>query len=84
MLYCVRALRIPLEKVNIGGGALALGHPLGCSGNRLVVTMMYHLRRCNLQYGVVSLCVGTGMGAAAVLENPHYDSTRNRPLISRL
>lgn len=73
-IYCIRHLGIPSEKVNISGGAIALGHPLGCSGARLVVTLIHNLQRLNLRYGVVSLCIGTGMGAAAVIENPSYVS----------
>jgi Thiolase, C-terminal domain len=64
---------IPAHKVNPLGGAIALGHPLGCSGARLAVTLCHHLRRTGKRYGVVSLCIGTGMGAAAVFENPAYD-----------
>jgi acetyl-CoA acetyltransferase len=74
-LYCIRALGIPDAKVNPLGGAIALGHPLGATGTRQVVTMMHHLRRTGQRYGVVSMCVGTGMGAAAVFENPDYTTT---------
>ena len=58
--------------MNPNGGALALGHPLGCSGNRLVVTCANYMKRKGLRYGIVSLCVGTGMGAAALIENPAF------------
>lgn len=51
------------------GGAIALGHPLGCTGARQIATMLPELRRRHARYGVVSMCVGTGMGAAAVIEN---------------
>jgi len=68
-LYCLEELSIPLEKVNVNGGAIALGHPLGCTGARLTTTLLHEMRRCNVRYGVVSMCVGTGMGAAAVFEN---------------
>jgi acetyl-CoA acyltransferase 1 len=71
-LYCARHLGIPLDKLNPLGGAIALGHPLGCTGNRQIVTLMHWLRRTKKRYGVVSMCVGTGMGAAAVFENPDY------------
>lgn len=67
--FCVQYLGIPPEKVNPLGGAIALGHPLGCSGVRLVVTLTHHLKRTGKRYGCVSLCVGTGMGAAMVVEN---------------
>uniref|UniRef100_A0A8C9ZWZ7 Acetyl-CoA acyltransferase 1 n=1 Tax=Sander lucioperca TaxID=283035 RepID=A0A8C9ZWZ7_SANLU len=70
-LYCVEKLGIPLEKVNPNGGAIALGHPLGCTGARQVVTLLNELRRRGRRaYGVVSMCIGTGMGAAAVFEYP--------------
>ncbi|XP_040002235.1 3-ketoacyl-CoA thiolase, peroxisomal isoform X1 [Xiphias gladius] len=71
VVYCVEKLGIPPEKVNPNGGAIALGHPLGCTGARQVVTMLNELkRRGRRAYGVVSMCVGTGMGAAAVFEYP--------------
>uniref|UniRef100_A0AAR2JSW0 Acetyl-CoA acyltransferase 1 n=1 Tax=Pygocentrus nattereri TaxID=42514 RepID=A0AAR2JSW0_PYGNA len=70
-LYCVEKLGIPLNKVNPNGGAIALGHPLGCTGARQVVTLLNELkRRRKRAYGVVSMCIGTGMGAAAVFEYP--------------
>ncbi|XP_077426497.1 3-ketoacyl-CoA thiolase, peroxisomal isoform X7 [Vanacampus margaritifer] len=70
-VYCVEKLGIPWEKVNPNGGAIALGHPLGCTGARQIVTLLHHLRRRRARaYGVVSMCVGTGMGAAAVFEYP--------------
>jgi len=64
----VQHLKIPLEKVNPNGGAIALGHPLGCTGARQIGTLLHHLRRNKLRYGVVSMCIGTGMGAAGVFE----------------
>lgn len=70
-VYCVEKLGIPAEKVNPLGGAIALGHPLGCTGARQVVTLLNELkRRGRRAYGVVSMCIGTGMGAAAVFEYP--------------
>lgn len=70
-VYCVEKLNIPLHKVNPNGGAIALGHPLGCTGARQVVTLMHELQRRNKRaFGVVSMCIGTGMGAAAVFEYP--------------
>lgn len=69
-VYCVRALGVPLRKVNPNGGAIALGHPLGCTGARQAGTLLYELKRCGpcARYGVVSMCIRSGMGAAAVLE----------------
>jgi acetyl-CoA acyltransferase 1 len=66
--YCVEKLGIPMEKVNPKGGAIALGHPLGCTGARQMSTLLYQLKRKNQRYGVISMCIGTGMGAAAVFE----------------
>jgi acetyl-CoA acyltransferase len=67
-IYCVRELGLDPAKVNPNGGAIALGHPLGCTGARLTATLLNELRRRNARYGVVSMCVGGGMGAAAVFE----------------
>jgi acetyl-CoA acyltransferase 1 len=70
-VYCVEKLGIPIDKVNPKGGAIAFGHPLGCTGARQVATLLHELkRRKNRSYGVVSMCIGTGMGAAAVIEYP--------------
>ncbi|KAK3799504.1 hypothetical protein RRG08_052689 [Elysia crispata] len=70
-LYCARELGIPLEKLNPKGGAIALGHPLGCTGARQIATLLHELkRRGRRSCGVVSMCIGTGMGAAAVFEYP--------------
>ena len=66
--YCVDKLKIPHAKVNPKGGAIAFGHPLGCTGARQVATLLHELRRTGGQYGVVSMCIGTGMGAAAVFQ----------------
>lgn len=65
----VERLKIPLEKLNPKGGAIALGHPLGCTGTRQVATLLPELKRQGKRLGVVSMCIGTGMGAAAVIEN---------------
>merc|ERR1719238_2519195 len=67
-VYCVRKLGIDMKKVNPLGGAIALGHPLGCTGARQVATLMHELRRTDKKLGVVSMCIGTGMGAAALFE----------------
>lgn len=67
-LYCVRELGIDMEKVNVNGGAIALGHPLGCTGTKLTVTLLNELARRQGKYGIVSMCIGGGMGAAAVFE----------------
>ncbi len=67
-LAVVRKLEINPELVNVNGGAIALGHPLGCSGAKLSVQMFSELRRRNKKYGVVTMCIGTGHGAAGVFE----------------
>lgn len=67
-LYCIRELGLDVNKVNVNGGAIALGHPLGCTGAKLTVTLMHELVRRNGRYGIVSMCIGGGMGAAAVFE----------------
>jgi len=66
--YCADVLKIPTEKINPKGGAIALGHPLGATGARQIATLMPELKRKNKRYGVVSMCIGTGMGAACVIE----------------
>jgi acetyl-CoA acyltransferase len=67
-LYCVRELNIDMEKVNINGGAIALGHPLGCTGAKLCATLMANMKSKGVKYGVESMCIGGGMGAAALFE----------------
>jgi acetyl-CoA acetyltransferase family protein len=68
VLACVRELGIDEEKLNVNGGAIALGHPLGCSGARLVTALAWELRRRGARYGVAALCVGVGQGLATVIE----------------
>ena len=63
-----RELGIPMEKLNVNGGALAIGHPLGATGGRLVLTLAHELRRSNLTYGLSTQCIGAGMGITTVLE----------------
>jgi acetyl-CoA acyltransferase 1 len=66
--YCIKKLGIPPAKLNPNGGAIALGHPLGMTGARMIATLLHQLRRTKQKLGVVSMCIGTGMGAAAVIE----------------
>jgi len=68
-VYCAKNLQIDPKKLNPKGGAIALGHPLGCTGARQIATLLPELRRTGGRYGIVSMCIGTGMGAAAVIEN---------------
>lgn len=66
--YSVNKLNIPREKLNPRGGAIALGHPLGCTGARMICTLFSELERTNKKTGLVSMCIGTGMGACGVFE----------------
>ena len=72
-IYCINKLKIPENKINLHGGAIAIGHPLGCTGARLVISMLNQLRLYNKKRGIVSMCVGTGMGCAALIEREITD-----------
>jgi acetyl-CoA acyltransferase len=67
-LYCLRELGLPQDRVNVNGGAIALGHPLGCTGARQIATALHELERRKGKYAVISMCVGGGMGAAGLIE----------------
>ena len=67
-LYCARELGVPGERLNVNGGAIALGHPLGCTGAKLTTTLVHEMRRRGARYGMVTMCVGGGMGAAGIFE----------------
>ncbi len=69
-LACIRILGMEemMDRINVNGGAIALGHPLGCTGAKLTVTILYEMSRRNARYGLVSMCIGGGMGAAGVFE----------------
>ncbi len=67
-LQCMRELEIDEEKLNVNGGAIALGHPLGCSGARLVVTLLHELERRGGRYGLATMCIGVGQGIATIIE----------------
>jgi acetyl-CoA acyltransferase len=68
VLACLRELPIDPDRLNVNGGAIALGHPLGCTGAKLTTTLLYEMQRRNVRYGLVTMCVGGGMGAAGVFE----------------
>jgi 3-oxoadipyl-CoA thiolase len=68
VLACAEGLAIDEERLNVNGGAIALGHPLGCSGARLMTTLVWELRRRKARYGIATLCVGVGQGVATVVE----------------
>jgi acetyl-CoA acyltransferase len=67
-LAVIKTLGIDQEKVNVNGGAIALGHPLGCSGAKLSIQLFHELRRRNKKYGMVTACVGGGQGVAGIYE----------------
>jgi acetyl-CoA acyltransferase len=68
-LAVIRAMELDESKVNVNGGAIALGHPLGCTGTKLTTQLIYEMGRRKSKYGMVTMCIGGGMGAAAVFEN---------------
>lgn len=70
VMACMRALNIPRDRLNVNGGAIAIGHPLGATGVRLSVTVARELKRSGLRYGVASACIGGGQGIALLIENP--------------
>jgi acetyl-CoA acetyltransferase len=67
-LAVIQDLGLDQAKVNVNGGAIALGDPLGCSGARLMTTLLYEMRRRGSRYGLVTLCIGVGQGLATVVE----------------
>jgi acetyl-CoA acyltransferase len=68
VLACLRELPIDPDRLNVNGGAIALGHPLGCTGSKLTATLLYEMQRRKARYGLVTMCVGGGMGAAGLFE----------------
>ncbi|HTI42616.1 MAG TPA: acetyl-CoA C-acyltransferase [Vicinamibacterales bacterium] len=68
VLACLRELAIDPERLNVNGGAIALGHPLGCTGAKLTTTLLHEMKRRQSRYGMVTMCVGGGMGAAGIFE----------------
>lgn len=68
-IACIYDLGLDLERVNVNGGAIALGHPLGCSGIRISTTLLYELKRRKAKYGLATMCVGVGQGAAIIYES---------------
>lgn len=67
-IACAKDLALDMNKVNVNGGAIALGHPLGCSGSRITATLIHELKRSKAKYGLATMCVGVGQGAAIVYE----------------
>jgi acetyl-CoA acyltransferase len=68
-LAVIKLAGLEASKVNVNGGAIALGHPLGCTGAKLTATLLQEMKRRNAKYGMVTMCVGGGMGAAGIFEN---------------
>ena len=71
-IYCIRELGIDETITNVNGGAIALGHPLGCTGAKLTTQLVYEMQERKVRWGLVSMCIGFGMGAAAILEREDY------------
>jgi acetyl-CoA acyltransferase len=67
-LACMKELELDSSRVNVNGGAVALGHPLGCTGSKLTVSLLYELKKRSARYAIVSMCVGGGMGACGIFE----------------
>ena len=68
VLACARELGIDLKKLNVNGGAIALGHPLGCSGARIMTTLIHEMKRRGSRYGLATMCIGVGQGIATIVE----------------
>jgi acetyl-CoA acyltransferase len=69
VIACLRELEIDPDRLNVNGGAIALGHPLGCTGAKLTATILHEMKRRGVRYGLVTMCVGGGMGAAGIFED---------------
>lgn len=70
-IACIRDLDFNPEVVNVNGGAIAIGHPLGCSGVRISATLIHEMQKRNVKYGLATMCIGVGQGAAVIFENPN-------------
>ena len=67
-IACIQELGLDPQKINVNGGSIAIGHPLGCSGVRISTTLLHEMKRRDLRYGLATMCVGVGQGAAIVYE----------------
>ncbi|MEH7225493.1 acetyl-CoA C-acetyltransferase [Bacillus sp. JJ1566] len=65
---CIKELKLDMDKVNVNGGAIALGHPLGCSGSRIVTTLVHEMQKRDVRYGLATMCIGVGQGIATIIE----------------
>lgn len=70
-IACIRDLDLNPDLVNVNGGAIAIGHPLGCSGVRISATLIHEMQKRNVKYGLATMCIGVGQGAAVIYENPN-------------
>jgi acetyl-CoA acetyltransferase len=68
VLACARELGIDMNKLNVNGGAIALGHPLGCSGARMMATLVHEMKKRGSRYGLATMCIGVGQGIATIVE----------------
>src|SRR5690606_19255254 len=68
-LECMNQLELPRDKVNVNGGAIAFGHPLGASGARILTTLVHEMKKLNTQLGLATMCIGVGQGIATLVEN---------------
>ena len=67
-IACIHDLGLDLEKVNVNGGAISIGHPLGCSGVRISTTLLHEMRKRKSKYGLATMCIGVGQGSAVIFE----------------
>ncbi|MCZ6670504.1 MAG: thiolase family protein, partial [Acidobacteria bacterium] len=79
VIACVRDLELDLERLNVNGGAIALGHPIGASGARILVTLLHEMRRRKARRGIAALCVSGGMGTAILVESIPADRSQPPP-----
>jgi 3-oxoadipyl-CoA thiolase len=77
-LACIAELDLDPERVNVNGGAIALGHPLGCSGARILTTLVHEMVRRDVRYGLATMCIGVGQGIATIVENARWDAAAGR------
>ena len=68
VVACIRELGIDPKKLNVNGGAIALGHPLGCSGARIMTTLVHEMKKRGSRYGLATMCIGVGQGIATIVE----------------
>jgi acetyl-CoA C-acetyltransferase/3-oxo-5,6-didehydrosuberyl-CoA/3-oxoadipyl-CoA thiolase len=78
VIACIRELGIDPKKLNVNGGAIALGHPLGCSGARLMTTLIHEMKKRGSRYGLATMCIGVGQGIATVVESVHCTDSRSK------